>query len=213
MRQRADFALQGDARLERLSCGLPDMESESLVGEDGCIAHAAKRRNVSLRSAVGSRACSRSLMERLARTQRTREDMIARAAPEIGLLRAAEQDVLGDVEFRKRKPDAGLSGATIPARPEPFRLDDHQITVRARLCIATCVRAERDRQLGISRLNDGRRHLPRQRIVDLRHARFQPAPCAFSLDRVVLPSRQAATSANGSGSISSASRTRNVMDK
>ena len=51
MRQRVGFALQGDPGLEELFRGLPNIENEILVGKDGCVAHAAKRRNVSLRRA------------------------------------------------------------------------------------------------------------------------------------------------------------------
>ncbi len=52
--------------------------------------------------------------------------MIQRAAPAVGLVCAVDQDVLGNVEFRKRAPKACLLGAhdlapsrTVPPRPPP----------------------------------------------------------------------------------------------
>ena len=60
----------------------------------------------------------------------------------VSLVPAIDQDVLGNVEFRKRTPDARLFGATVPARPERFRLYDHQIDARSHPGVAAGARAK-----------------------------------------------------------------------
>ena len=64
-------------------------------------------------------------MEHPAVAQGARGHMIERATPALGLVQAVNQDILRDVEFRKRAPELRLFGAAVPIRPERLRLEDH----------------------------------------------------------------------------------------
>ncbi len=76
------------------------------------------------------------------------------------------------MEFCKRTPKARLFGAAVPTRPKRFCLDDDQIDIRIRGGVTAGARAEKDHLLGISYLNDGRRHPPQKRIVNHGHVLF-----------------------------------------